>query len=215
MYVFDAAGRIVSTREPQPSPGPLFTLIRGTSEVVWAVGSRVRSDVAMMLDELASNELPTTDLTEPSRVAEQYRALVADHAVVAGPAFSFPRQLAPPTGVTLIDNAEVVAKHFDGWTAAEMLGRTPVAAVLIDDDAVSVCACARRSAAAAEASLETATAFRGRGLAVRVTTAWALAVRASGRIPLYSSAWDNTASLAVARTLGLQCYAASWSVYAK
>jgi hypothetical protein len=37
-------------------------------------------------------------------------------------------------------------------------------------------------------------------------------MRASGRIPLYSTSWTNTASLAVARKLGLVAYANTWSI---
>ena len=85
-------------------------------------------------------------------------------------------------------------------------------AVVEDGLALSVCFCSRRSDAAAEAGLETAAAFRGRGLGSQVTAAWALAVRASGRIPLYSTSWSNGASLAVARKLGLVAYASGWSL---
>ncbi len=60
--------------------------------------------------------------------------------------------------------------------------------------------------------METAADYRGRGYAATVTAAWALAIRASGRIPLYSTSWDNTASLAVARKLGLIAYASDWSL---
>ena len=77
---------------------------------------------------------------------------------------------------------------------------------------VSVCFCARRSDAAAEAGLETAAKFRGRGLGPQVAATWALAVRASGRIPLYSASWANAASLSVARKLGLVAYASGWSL---
>jgi REP element-mobilizing transposase RayT len=45
-----------------------------------------------------------------------------------------------------------------------------------------------------------------------ITAAWALAMRGSGRIPLYSTSWMNTASLAVARKLGLVAYASDWSI---
>jgi predicted GNAT family acetyltransferase len=104
-------------------------------------------------------------------------------------------------------------RHFPGWVAGEIeAGASPVMAVLVDGYAVSACACARRSMAAAEAGLETAPAFRGRGYAARVTSAWAAAVRATGRMPLYSTSWANALSLAVARKLELRIYATDWSI---
>ena len=79
----------------------------------------------------------------------------------------------------------------------------------------SICFCARRSEVAAEAGLETALAYRGRGYAASVTVAWALAIRRSGLIPLYSTSWSNRASLEVARKLSLVPYACSWGLSAQ
>lgn len=214
MYRFNQAGRIVSTLEPRPAVGPAFTLIRGRFERVWAVGGRVDPDLADELDELAAQEQPQSDWREPPRFAERYRALVAGD-LVSGPAFEFPDRLDAPERISLIDAAEMLQRHFRGWTSEEMPGRTPMAAILEDGQAVSICACARRTDEAAEASLETAERFRGQGLAERVTAAWAIAVRESGRMPLYSTSWGNTASLDVARKLGLSIYAVSWSLYAQ
>ena len=123
-----------------------------------------------------------------------------------------PKQSNSLPATVLVNEVQLLARHFSGWTAAEISGRSPVVAVIEDGDAVSVCFCARRSGAAAEAGLETATAFRGRGLGPQVAAAWALAVRASGRIPLYSASWSNGASLSVARKLGLVGYASGWSL---
>lgn len=214
LYRFDAAGRIVSTLEPQPAIGPTFTLIRGRSECVWAVGAGVESGVADELDALAEQERPLDDWREPPRFADRYRALLRGE-LRSGPALEFPDRVETPSDVSLIDDAGLLQRHFRGWTAEEMPGRTPMAAVLVDGHAVSLCACARCTNEAAEASLETAGSFRGRGLAQGVTAAWAVAVRASGRVPLYSTSWENAASLAVARKLGLSIYAASWSLYAQ
>ena len=90
--------------------------------------------------------------------------------------------------------------------------RTPIVALVEEGYPTSVCFCARRSDIAAEAGLETAVGFRGRGLGSRVAAAWALEVRASGRVPLYSTSWSNGASLAVARKLGLLAYASQWRI---
>ena len=133
--------------------------------------------------------------------------------VYSGPAFTFPDVIAQPSGTVVIDDLESLEHHFSGWKASEMPGASPIVAIVDEGRAVSVCFCARRSAAAAEAGLETASAFRGRGLGPRVTAAWALAIRASGRIPLYSTSWSNHASLTVARKLGLVAFASVWTLW--
>ena len=112
----------------------------------------------------------------------------------------------------LVKNLGILERNFRGWTANEIAGRSPVLAVVDDGHAVSICCCARRSDLAAEAGLETAAAFRGRGYGPRVTAAWALEIRSSGRVPLYSTSWANEASLAVARKLGLLMCASDWSL---
>jgi hypothetical protein len=77
---------------------------------------------------------------------------------------------------------------------------------------VSLCFSARSSEVTAEAGVETALDFRGRGFALCVAAAWGMAMKASGRIPLYSTDWSSTPSLALARKLGLEPYASDWSI---
>lgn len=211
LFQFDSAGRIRGTLEPDPAPGPLFALIRGRSSCVWAVRADVAPEVAEKLDGLAREEPPVSDFRDTPVHAERYKSLVGGE-IYSGPAFSFPETVEEPDTTVLVSALPVLARHFPGWTAAEIPGRSPIVAVVEDGHAVSVCFCARRSDTAAEAGLETAAVFRGRGLGSQVTAAWAVAVRASGRIPLYSASWENGASLAVARKLGLVAYACGWSL---
>jgi hypothetical protein len=143
--------------------------------------------------------------------AERYLSLV-NGRVESGPAFAFPDVIAEPQDVALIRDPSALQTEFADLVD-EHADRAPMLAVLDDDRAVSICFCARRSDEAAEAGLHTLEAYRGRGFAGRVTAAWALAIRASGRIPLYSTAWTNEASLAVARKLGLAAYASDWNLY--
>jgi hypothetical protein len=150
--------------------------------------------------------------------ADRYVALVhggmwPGASASGGPAFTFPVEIAQPTQLVLVEDEHLLERHFRGWSPGEIAaGCAPVVAVVEDGHPVSICFCARRSDAAAEAGVETAKAFRGRGLATRVTAGWALSIRASGRIPLYSTSWSNRASLAVARKLRLIAYASDWSL---
>ena len=76
---------------------------------------------------------------------------------------------------------------------------------------MAVCCSSRVTGRAAEAGVNTLEGYRGRGYAPAAVAAWAAAVRASGRLPLYSTSWDNVASQGVARKLGLVLYGADLS----
>jgi len=125
----------------------------------------------------------------------------------------FPDRIAHSSDVALVDKLEFLERNFRGWVADEIPWRSPIVAVMDSGCPVSVCFCATRASEnTVEAGLETAAPFRGRGFAPRVTAAWAAAIRASGRIPLYSTSWTNDASRAVARKLGLKQYAIDWTI---
>jgi RimJ/RimL family protein N-acetyltransferase len=172
----------------------------------------VTEAIAIELNRFAREEPPLSHLRDPPLHGEQYTSLIGHH-VQSGPAFTFPQAIPQPLSAVLIEDEQLLERHFRGWVVGEIAaGRVPVMAIVENGYPVSVCFSARWSDVAAEAGVETARAFQGRGLAPRVTAAWALAVRASGRIPLYSTDWSNAASLAVARKLGLEAYAANWSV---
>jgi hypothetical protein len=224
LYVLNGAGRITATREPGATPGPLFTLVRGATDCAWAVRADVAHDIASELDDLARREPPVLDLRSAPVYADRYVSILegriwtgktaeARLCQTGGPAFTFPDVIAPPAEAMIVEDERLLQRNFRGWVAGEIAaGRSPVMAICEDGYPVSICFCARRSDGAAEAGLETAAGFRGRGFGQRVTVAWACAIRASGRIPLYSTAWTNQASLTVARKLGLLAYASSWSL---
>jgi RimJ/RimL family protein N-acetyltransferase len=216
LFVLNNVRRILSTREPGGTSGPLFSLVRGPVGCVWAVHADVPHTVAAELDRLAAQEPPIDDLHTVPVHADRYKRLLGGEDklhLFAGPAFSFPDHIPQPHNVQILEDERLLTRHFRGWRVGELAeGRAPMWAVFEDGAPVSICFCARRSDVAAEAGLETAAPFRGRGYALRVTAAWALSVRATGRLPLYSTAWDNYASRAVARKLGLHAYAANWSL---
>ena len=102
-------------------------------------------------------------------------------------------------------NLDLLRPHLTDWHP-DALGCQPALMLLAGSRAVSICCSVRKSPVAHEAGVETAPEFRGRGLATGVVTAWADAVRRRGLLPLYSTSWQNPASLALAETLGLQRY---------
>ncbi len=224
LFVLNGDGRITSTREPGPSPGPLLSLVRGSTGCAWAVRADVPADAARELDGIAREEPPVVNVRHPPVHGARYLSLLTDairsgqEAAAklrqsAGPAFAFPDTVTQSDEVVIVEDERLLQHNFRGWVAGEIAaGRSPVTAVIRDGYPVSICFSARCSDVAAEAGVETAEAFRGRGFGSRVTAAWAVAIRASGRIPLYSTSWTNSASLALARKLGLIAYASNWSV---
>ena len=56
-YVLDDGGRIVATREPQPTPGPMFALVRSAKSCAWAARIDLAKAVADELNRLAREEL--------------------------------------------------------------------------------------------------------------------------------------------------------------
>ena len=210
LYELDQRGRLVSTREPGSHRPARFALIRGRAACVWGIRDDIPDDVADELAALAATE-PDVPFEDRPLHARRYVDL-AGGRIESGPAFEFPGDLAMPEGVTLVEDPEALLEGFADLVP-EMDARWPVFGVLDGNTAVSVCFCARLSDKAAEAGVNTLESHRGQGLATRVVAAWAAAIRASGRIPLYSTSWRNAASRSVAEKLGLRIYASDWSVY--
>jgi len=103
------------------------------------------------------------------------------------------------------ENAALLQPLLAPWLPDVTLS-APLFAIVVAGRAVAVCGSVRRTPPAHEAGVETVLEFRRRGFALEVVSTWAMAVRAMGVTPLYSTSWTNTASQAVARKLGLICF---------
>jgi uncharacterized protein YceH (UPF0502 family) len=113
LYLLDGDGRIRGTRKAEPSPGPLFALIRGRASCAWAVRSDVAPDVANELGRLAQEERPVSDIREAPRHAARYTSLVAGE-VDSGPSFEIPTSMAQPAGTALIQDVELLDHNLSG-----------------------------------------------------------------------------------------------------
>ncbi len=217
LFRFDAAGRITGTNEPDPGPGPRLFLGRTREGNIWHFGMSVSDDLAASLDGILQREPVAEDLSHP---ATSLDALIREletgapvTSIWSGPAW------VAPSGIAGLPGIETTSRLDPGQIsdalpifASDIAPALPYAAVVVDGNVVSICSCARITAAVAEAGLHTVAAHRRRGYAAAAVVAWATAVRASGRIPLYSTSWDNIASRRVAAKLGLTLYGADLSI---
>ncbi len=217
LFSHDAAGRMIAINEPRPRPAPRFFLGRTTRGVIW----RVRHDLpAGLIDRLAAlvaDEPIADDLERPLVCLPALRAALAEHGPIgeeySGPEYYFPDDLGEPGGAVAVtgDNAQVLARWLPDWLP-DVAAQLPIMTVLVDGDAVSICASVRLPGQATQAGVETHAAFRGRGHAAIATAAWARTVRDRGVIPLYGTSWTNLGSQRVAAKLGLIRYGASLSI---
>jgi hypothetical protein len=210
LFIHDANGRLVVTNNPGRREAPRFFLGRTSHGVQYRFRADVSDDIARELS-LACSEEPTGMDEGPPRARARYLELLERAAPIQrewiGPAYYFPSGLEAQRRVEVISdrNADLLGPHFARWHDDFRLAH-PFVALVQDGCAVSVCCSARITTTADEAGVETAEAFRGNGYAPIVVTAWAVAVRELGRMPLYSTSWQNTASRSVATKLGLVQY---------
>jgi RimJ/RimL family protein N-acetyltransferase len=225
LFTRDPRGRIVVNNEPDGERAPRLYLARGRASIVTAVRHDVPEAVAERLSRIASGIRQWDGTPSNPPTFDELRITLATQAPIqdesTGPAFRLdePRSdAAPGSAIPKVpvlpvdeDNANLLETFFP-YTRSILADRQPVVGVVVDGAVVSACYSARRGEAVCEAGVDTEKAYRGRGFATAVVTAWRDAVIADGRLPLYSTSWDNDASLRVARRLGAVAYAETVSL---
>jgi RimJ/RimL family protein N-acetyltransferase len=208
LFTQNASGDLDRVNEPNGASAPRFFLGKTSDGVVRHFRHDVGADVRRELEAASEDEALREQRLDAPLDSSPYEEILARSAPVqrtwAGPAFFFSEELPPATGTVPLTerNAELLHPYLEPWLPDVSLCQ-PMVAFVIDGHAVSVCASVRQTAGAHEAGVDTAPLFRGRGYAGQVVAAWAKALREMGRVPLYSTSWQNKASLAVARKLGL------------
>lgn len=192
---------------------PRLFLVRTTEGNIWRLRHDLPDALAAELADILTGEPPLGDPTEPAEALPRLIAALTTTAPVkrvwSGPAWWIPDGggVLGDITTTLIDDPVVLRAGFPGW-ARDLTLVGPYVAVIERGEAVTACCCGRTSERASEAGVETLEGFRGRGFASAVVAAWATEVQRARRLPLYSTSWDNVASQAVARRLGLCLYGA-------
>lgn len=218
LFTHDTDRRIVTSNEADGERAPRLFLGRTRDGIVWRFRDDLSQDLVSSLGQLLSAEPPLADpRTRPATFDALCAALSIEGPIDKeweGPTWYVPESIPAPADILAIgpENVELLRAHYS-WTAEHWQEVWPCVAVVEDGVAVSICYSSRLTPDAAEAGVDTVEEFRGKGYAMRVVAAWARAVRASGRVPIYSTSWDNLASQAVARKLGLVLFGAELSLY--
>ena len=204
LFTRDARGDLLRVNEPNGVAAPRFFLGETVEGLILRfrgdVGDETRRELADAASLEVLNDLPATP--------ETYQEILSSTAPVektwSGPVFSFPDALPSGDETILItdDNAYYLERHLSAWRG-DVHSCAPLMALVVDDAAVAICGSVRITDRACEACVETTATARGHSYAGQVVSAWARAIRAAGKTPLYSTSWHNSASRAVARKLGL------------
>ena len=219
MYDWNGAGRITGFNEPDGKVVDCPIVFVGRTEAGNVTGVRrdVPEPAAREIEGLLAAE-PSHGGDGPPQCAAEVRRCVESFSPVrvewCGPAFRFGDRVSVPDGLGELRRIEprdhvLVCEAFPKLEAS-VHSRDPIFAIVEKGRVQSACFAATGLGPAVEAGVDTREDARGRGFAPRVVAAWADRVIASGRLPLYSTSWNNLASRAVARKLGLVVYGSDW-----
>jgi hypothetical protein len=223
LYRHDDRHRLLAVNEPgDPQPDdprpPRLYLGRTRAGHVWRFRHDLPDLLIAELETVLRTEPIATDLSQPPRHLAALQATLARDAALAvtwsGPAWSFPDEISASEHEVIrvtAANDELLRPVFP-ILADDLPWCRPCLAIVADGRLASLCFSARNTPIAAEAGVNTLEELRGRGYAPAVVAAWGQAVRAEGRIPLYSTSWDNLASRSVARKLDMVLYGADLSI---
>jgi RimJ/RimL family protein N-acetyltransferase len=223
LYRYDDRQRLLEVNEPgnprpDDPPPPRLYFGRTRTGHLWRFRHDLPESAIAELEAVLRGEPVAADLSQPPRCLPALQATLARDARIAGtwngPAWRFPDEIpASAHDVVRVTSAndDLVRPAFPSL-ADDLPWCQPCLAIVADGRLASLCFSSRNTPIAAEAGVNTLEEFRGRGYAPAVVAVWGRAVRAEGRIPLYSTSWDNLASRSVARKLGLVLYGADLSI---
>jgi hypothetical protein len=208
-FTHDASGRLVRVNEPNGGDAPRFFLGHTTDGIVRRYRHDVPDDIRHELEAAsAPNRLGDATADAPLD-AVPYATILAKLAPLAhtsvGLAYRCPVGLSPAPDTHVLstaDDAALLEPLLAAWIP-DIRNSPPLVVRVLDGRAVSVCGSVRITPQAHEAGVETPAACRGHGYAAAAVATWAEAVRERGSEPLYSTSWQNAASRALARKLGL------------
>lgn len=179
--LFDLVGTMFSTdqRDRLTCDAPHFYLLRTPKLVVCRCHADLAQEVTAELARLARRERgrPSLWACEYADYLTVLSSVAPLNAVRAGPLYGFPQPAMSGDGATAAirigsSNADLLHGGLDEWVPDVAKGR-PMAAVIVEGRAVSVCASVHASRTAHCAGVETLLGHRGKGFGVQAVAAWA------------------------------------------
>ena len=219
LFTQDENGCLQRINEPAGDikPAPRFFFGYTNEGSICRFRQDLPNNIVTQLKEVAAAESMLMNSEKIPRNHRQFKNILQSHTPIEriwiGPAYRFPEHITPPTNVVrlLRTDAKLLKGDF-AEMVSELDNSQPYLAIIENSQAVSICRSVRSSSRAHEAGVDTLVGYRRRGYATSVVAAWALAVRALNRIPLYSTSWDNVASQRVAQRLGLVQYGVDYHI---
>ncbi len=212
LFTHDARGRMLRVNElGGRALAPRVFFGRTRHGHVLRVRSDVRAEAMAELEAIARTEPRDAPTSQRPHCGAALRAVLARYEPIrrvwAGPAYRIDAAALPDVVATqrVESDDDPLMATFPEWRG-EVSQRQPFVVAVDDGRAVAVCCSVRITPVAHAAGVETLPDARRRGFASRAVVAWAKAVAESGAVPLYSTSWDNGASQAVARRLGMHRY---------
>jgi hypothetical protein len=213
LYTHDANGRMEHVNEARGPRAPRVFVgrtsagyeLRWRSDVTEATVSAIRN----LLDQEPEEPLSQQPLSQQPHCGDAIVALLAQESPVvrvwSGPAYRIDVKQLPdaPLAVRVTDANADLLRTFPDWRN-EVNERQPFVVAVESEAAVALCCSVRITPTAHAAGAETLAAARRRGMASQAVAEWARAVDELDAIALYSTWWDNFASQAVARRLGMK-----------
>lgn len=208
LFTHDANGRMLRVNEARGAIAPRIFVGRTAGGYVLRARADVAEETLAAVGALMVREPSNRPIAPRPRCGDAIIALLASEAPVqrvwSGPAYCIDADVLPeaPDAVHIVNENADVLRSFPDWVD-EVHERQPFIVAVEENIAISLCCSVRITAAAHAAGVETLPAARRKGMASQAIAAWARAVVALGAAALYSTSWDNVASQAVARRLGM------------
>lgn len=175
---------------------------------------RVKEEInKIIVEEPIQEQLPNSPIG-----LDKLKEVLQQHAEIQyiweGPAYELPNKLVSSIDIIRVTeaNADILKNSFQSLIP-RVPSSEPCFIKMVKGNVAAVAFSSRVSEGACEVGIETLPSFRGKGYAVELVEAWAAAVREIERIPLYSTAWNNKASQAVANKLKAIFYGVDLSIY--